>query len=158
MNAWLTLPARIESAAARFQAPLSDAFLLLLRLYVAKVFFQSGLTKLADFGSTVALFENEYRVPLLTPMLAAASGTAAELLLPALFALGLFTRPTALAFFVFNAVAVVSYPDISEAGIKDHWVWGAMIATVFMFGAGRASLDGLCARFATRRAAISVAA
>ncbi len=141
MNDWIDAPARFDAWMAERLLPLATAFLLGLRLYVAKVFLVSGLTKIADFESTVALFENEYRVPLLSPVLAAYSGTTAELVLPALLALGLLSRSTAFAFFIFNAVAVVSYPDISEAGIKDHILWGTMIATVFFFGAGKWSVD-----------------
>ena len=48
---------------------LSPLFLLGLRVYVANAFFKSGLTKIADFSSTVALFENEYKVPLISPTL-----------------------------------------------------------------------------------------
>ena len=120
---------------------ISPLFLLGLRVYVANVFFKSGLTKIQDFSSTVALFENEYKVPIISPTLAALSGTAAELILPALLVAGLASRPTALALFVFNIVAVVSYPDISESGIKDHVLWGTMILVVVFFGAGRLSID-----------------
>jgi putative oxidoreductase len=122
---------------------LAPLFQLALRFYVAYAFLLSGLTKIADFSSTVALFENEYHVPLLSPLLAAYMGTAAEFVLPALFALGLVSRPTAIAFFVFNAVAVLSYPDISPAGVKDHMVWGTMMLVILFFGAGRFSLDRL---------------
>ncbi len=120
---------------------LAPGFLLGLRLYVATVFFRSGLTKVQDFSSTIALFENEYRVPVLSPQLAAVSGTGTELLLPLLFALGIASRPVALVFFVFNAVAVVSYPDISEAGVKDHLLWGTMMLVVLFHGAGSLSVD-----------------
>lgn len=120
---------------------LAPGFLLALRLNVAMVFFKSGLTKIMDFSSTVALFENEYKVPVISPMLAALAGTGAELALPAFFVLGLLSRPTALAFFVFNIVACVSYPDISDAGIKDHTIWGLMMLVVLFFGPGRFSLD-----------------
>lgn len=120
---------------------LSPVFLLALRVYVANAFFKSGLTKIQDFSSTVALFESEYKVPVISPMLAAVSGTAAELILPALLVAGLASRPTALALFVFNIVAVVSYSDISEAGVKDHMLWGTMILVVAFFGAGRLSVD-----------------
>ena len=139
----------LADAFARGMDWLAPGFLLALRLYVAMVFFKSGLTKIMDFSSTVALFENEYKVPVISPMLAAASGTAAELVLPALFVLGLLSRPTALAFFVFNAVAVISYPDISDAGVKDHQLWGLMMLVVLFFGPGRFSLDRMFrARFA----------
>ena len=63
---------------------LSPLFLLALRVYVANAFFKSGLTKIQDFSSTVALFESEYKVPVISPMLAAVSSTAAEPILPAL--------------------------------------------------------------------------
>ncbi|MDZ7921393.1 DoxX family membrane protein [Rhodoferax sp.] len=49
---------------------------LLARLYVAQVFFLSGLTKLRDWDITLALFADEYHVPLLSPAVAAALGTA----------------------------------------------------------------------------------
>ncbi|MEO8384167.1 MAG: DoxX family protein [Betaproteobacteria bacterium] len=119
----------------------SPLFLLGLRVYVANVFFKSGLTKVQDFSSTVALFENEYKVPVVSPVLAAFSGTAAELILPALLVLGLASRPTALALFVFNIVAVVAYPDISESGVKDHMLWGTMILVIAFFGSGKLSID-----------------
>ena len=129
---------------------LSPLFLLGLRVYVANAFFKSGLTKIADFSSTVALFENEYKVPLISPTLAAVSGTAAELILPALLVIGLASRPVAVALFVFNFVAVISYPEVSEAGVKDHMLWGTMILVVAFFGAGRLSIDQwLASRFGT---------
>jgi putative oxidoreductase len=120
---------------------LSSIFQLLLRVYVANVFFKSGLTKIADFSSTIALFENEYKVPLLSPTLAAISGTATELALPVLLVLGIATRPTALALFIFNIVAVLSYPDISEVGVQDHKLWGLMLLVTLIHGPGRIALD-----------------
>lgn len=132
---------------------LAPGFLLGLRLYVAMVFFKSGLTKVQDFSSTIALFENEYKVPVLSPQLAAVSGTGTELLLPVLFALGIASRPVALVFCIFNAVAVISYPDISEAGVKDHLLWGTMMLVVLFHGAGRLSVDHLLGRRDERAAA-----
>ena len=99
---------------------LVPAFDLAIRLYVAKVFLLSGLTKIKSWQTTLDLFAYEYAVPVLSPKLAAYLGTAAELTLPVLLVLGLLSRPTALALFVFNYVAMISYPDISPAGIKDH--------------------------------------
>lgn len=131
---------------ARAMDRLAPGFLLALRLYVAMVFFKSGLTKIMDFSSTVALFENEYRVPVISPMVAAVAGTAAEFALPAFFVIGLLSRPTALAFFVFNLVACYSYPDVSDAGIKDHMLWGLMMLVVLFLGPGRFSLDRVIAQ------------
>ena len=125
-------------------APLFD---LGLRLYVANVFFKSGLVKIQSWESTLMLFEHEYAVPLLSPALAAWLGTAAELILPPLLALGLASRATAVALFVFNIVAVTSYPDISPAGVKDHVLWGFLLATTFFHGPGPLSLDRLARRW-----------
>jgi putative oxidoreductase len=129
-------------------APLFD---LAIRLYVADVFFRSGLVKLQTWDSTLMLFEYEYAVPLLSPALAAWLGTAAELILPPLLALGLAGRGTALALFVFNLVAVTSYPDISPAGVKDHVLWGFLLAATFFHGPGSLSLDRLLQRWWERR-------
>ena len=114
---------------------------LMIRLYVAKVFFMAGLTKIGSWDTTIALFENEYAVPLLPPELAAWMATAAELTLPVLLVLGLASRPAVLALFVLNVVAVISYPDISDAGIKDHVVWGLLMLVTFFHGPGALSGD-----------------
>jgi len=120
---------------------LSPLFDLAIRVSVAKVFFMSGLTKILSWDSTLSLFENEYAVPVLPPDVAAYLGTAAELVLPPLLVLGIGGRAVALAAFVFNLVAATSYPDISEAGIKDHILWGALLAVTFFHGPGKLSLD-----------------
>jgi len=138
--------ANLVSKAVRGIDFLSPLFDLAIRLYVAKVFFLSGLTKILSWDTTLSLFENEYRVPLLPPELAAYLGTAAELALPPLLALGIGGRAVALAAFVFNLVAATSYPDISEAGIKDHILWGALLAVTFFHGPGKLSLDHVIAR------------
>ena len=75
---------------------LQPAAALAARLYVGQVFFLAGLTKLRDWGTTVALFTDEYRVPWLSPALAAFLGTAGELVLPVLLVLGLGGRLGAL--------------------------------------------------------------
>jgi len=136
---------------ARLADWFTPAFDLAIRLYVAQVFFRSGLIKLQSWDSTLALFANEYAVPLLPPDIAAYLGTAAELCLPPLLALGFAGRLTALALFVFNIVAATSYPDISDAGIKDHILWGALLAVVFFHGPGKLSVDHLLSRFFARR-------
>jgi len=130
---------------------LTPLFDLAIRLYVAQVFIRSGLTKIQSWDSTVSLFTNEYAVPLLPPEIAAYLGTAAELCLPPLLALGLGGRWVALALFVFNIVAATSYPDISEAGIKDHILWGVLLAVVFFHGPGKLSIDYLLQRWYARR-------
>ena len=121
-----------------FISPLLD---IIIRIWVAKVFFQSGLVKIQSWESTLMLFEYEYQVPVLSPALAAWLATGTELMLPVLLFIGLLSRPTALVLFVFNIIAVVSYPDISAAGIKDHMLWGTMLAITVIHGPGKISLD-----------------
>jgi hypothetical protein len=50
-------------------------------------------------------------------------------------------RFAALALFAFNIVAVISYPDLSDAGLKDHMLWGALLLVTFFHGPGKWSLD-----------------
>jgi putative oxidoreductase len=116
-------------------------FDLAIRLWVANVFWKSGLTKIKSWDSTLMLFEYEYSVPLLPTNVAAFLATGAELLFPVLLLLGLASRFSALSLFILNCVAVISYPDISAAGIKDHILWGTMLAVIFFHGPGLLSAD-----------------
>ncbi|MBN2690757.1 MAG: DoxX family protein [Burkholderiaceae bacterium] len=116
--------------------------LLAARLYVAYVFFNSGLQSLRDWAGTVWLYENEFHVALLPPHVAAVVGTAGELLLPPLLALGLFGRFGALGLFVVNAVALLSYMyALQPPAIMFHFIWGILIAVVALWGPGKWSID-----------------
>jgi putative oxidoreductase len=113
---------------------------------VAQVFWLSGLTKLRDWDTTLFLFTDEYKVPLLPPAVAAVMGTGGELVLPVLLAVGLGGRFAALGLSVVNAVAVVSLTEIAPAALQQHILWGALLAGVAVYGPGKGSLDRwLCA-------------
>ena len=120
--------------------------LLAARLYVAQVFFLSGLTKLRDWDTPLALFADEYRVPLLPSAPAAWLGTGGELLLPLLLALGLAGRVGALGLFVVNAVAVIGLADIAPAALQQHQFWGSLLLGLLLWGPGRWSVDALTPR------------
>ncbi len=126
---------------AKFLNALQPVASLLARLYVAQVFFASGLTKLRDWDITLALFTDEYKVPLLSPQWAAVSGTAGEIALPALLVLGLGGRFAALGLSVVNVVAVWSLADIAPAALQQHLTWGVLLAGLAIFGCGKWSLD-----------------
>lgn len=117
-----------------------------LRLWVANVFWQSGLTKITSWDTTVALFTDEYHVPLLSPEVAAFLGTGVELIFPTLLALGLGGRLAALVLFGFNIIAVISYPDLNEVGVKDHLYWGMLLLIPLLYGPGKISFDHLLRR------------
>jgi putative oxidoreductase len=115
--------------------------ILALRFWVAMVFFKSGLTKIETWSTTLYLFEYEYSVPLLPPEVAAYMGTATELFFPVLLVLGVGGRFAALVLFVFNIIAVISFPDLNAAGLRDHQVWGIMLLVLLSQGPGKLSLD-----------------
>ena len=121
-----------------FLSPLLD---LGVRLYLANIFWKSGRNKRQSWDTTIAWVENEYQVPLLAPYAAAGLGTGAELVLPVLLAAGLAGRLAALSLVVFNVVAVISYPDLNEVGLKDHLYWGMLLLVLLFHGPGKLSLD-----------------
>ena len=119
---------------------------LALRLWVAWVFFKSGLTKVTGFppmvtDTTKFLFQYEYKVPFLPYEAAAYLGSYSELILPIFLALGLGGRWAAGALFVFNIIAVVSYPSLNAAGIAQHQLWGLILLYLFARGPGKLSVD-----------------
>src|SRR5258706_2510647 len=76
-SAELSLPqraARLYCSATQFIDRLQPLFALAVLIYIAKVFFFSVLTKLHDWNITLALFRNEYHVPVLPPAVAAVLG------------------------------------------------------------------------------------
>lgn len=115
--------------------------ILFVRLYVASIFFKSGLTKIRDWESTLMLFEYEYEVPLLSPVAAAWAGTISELVLPVLLAIGLFSRLSAVGLFVVNVIAVLSLVDISPAAMNEHILWGSLLVFVILLGGEKLSVD-----------------
>lgn len=129
---------RLVIRGLEFLSPLLD---LGIRLWVADVFWNSGLTKIASWDNTVLLFENEYSVPLLSPEVAAALGTFTELVFPVFLVLGLGGRFAAFVLFVFNYIAVISYPDLNAAGLKDHMYWGILLLVLLFHGPGKISVD-----------------
>ena len=156
MNFFLSL----HNLSTRFDSILSEwgwaAGGLVVRVFVATQFFKAGLVKINDWDSTLALFREEYTVPLLSPEIAAVLGAGGELLLPVLLTLGLFSRPAALGLFVVNAMAVLSYPQLLSfdcpAAINDHFYWGVLLLVVTLAGPGKVTLDAYLNRMHSRQA------
>ena len=119
-----------------------DVIALVARFGIAGVFWQSGRTKVEGWltvsDNTVALFADEYRVPLLPPDLAAHLAAYAEHLFPILLVLGLLTRASALALLGMTAVIeIFVYP----LAWPTHLVWAAALLYLAGRGAGRYSID-----------------
>ena len=118
-----------------------------LRFAVATVFWNSGMTKLADWNATLSLFTDEYQVPLLPPELAANLALAIEVTTPVLLVLGLLTRAAALLLLSMTAVIeVFVYPQAWPTHIQ----WAAMLLVLLCRGAGSFSLDALIQRIRAR--------
>ncbi len=123
---------------------------LVARLYIAKIFFYSGLNKFQDWDSTLYLFREEYQVPLLSPDVAAVMGTAGELGLAVLLGVGLVTRFAASGLFILNIVAVASYYDSlkdSPAAMQDHLEWGILLALLLTAQVQKLTLDHTLQRY-----------
>jgi len=149
---WITRTLARWDALAHGLNALQPLAALLARLYVAQVFFLSGLTKLRDWDITLALFADEYHVPLLSPALAAVLGTAGELVLPVLLVLGLAGRLAALGLSVVNGVAVLALAEIAPAALQQHVTWGVLLAALALYGCGPWSLGPVLRRWVVRGA------
>jgi putative oxidoreductase len=147
----MTLAARIDSwnaFAERLLGWLVSPLLLATRVYVAWQFLKSGWLKAMDWETTRFLFEEEYQVPLVPPVLAALGGTFGELVFPILLILGLLTRYAAAGLIAVNVVAVVAYAHVLlgegfEAALAQHYLWGSLLLVVLVFGPGRLAVDSL---------------
>ena len=104
------------------------------------VFFLSGLTKIADWDSALFLFSEEYKVPVLPPVLAAYMGTAVELGAPVLLVVGLGTRLAAIA--LIGMTMVIQFTYLSHI---DHLYWILLLSLIALRGPGALSLDALFA-------------
>jgi putative oxidoreductase len=129
--------------------PLS-VILLAIRIGVGAVFFRSGLLKLNSWQFTIQLFRDEYRVPLLDPVIAAQLATIVEVGVPPLLFAGLATRLATLPLLgMIVVIQVFVYPN----AWSDHLLWGAALALVLTRGPGRFSLDHWIAALTARRPA-----
>ena len=136
----LSLYGRLTAFAER-ALPL-DLLLLVQRLGIAAIFFQSGRTKVEGLftipQTTIDLFELEYALPLLSPKLAAYLAAGAEHLFPVLLVLGLFTRLSAAALLGMTMVIqLFVYPDAWPT----HLSWVGLMLPLIALGGGRVALD-----------------
>ena len=123
-----------------FLAPLVE---LGARVWLANIFWKSGLTKISSWDSTLTLFNYVYQVPAISPELAAWLSTGVELGGAALLAVGFGGRFAATALLILNIVAVISFPDLSAVGLKDHFYWGLLLLLFLVRGPGKLSIDYL---------------
>jgi putative oxidoreductase len=138
----------LGSALIRFaETWLAPVVFLAIRLWMAEIFFRSGLLKLQNLSGAVFLFTDVHPVPFLAPWLAAYLVTAIELVCPTLLALGLAARLAALPML---AMALVIQFVVGSADpafyLTEHYYWMFLLAVIITKGPGRLSLDHLLAR------------
>jgi putative oxidoreductase len=125
---------------AMFERIPHDLIALIARVAAGTVFLRSGLLKLEGWkeGNTLALFRDEYKLPIIPPEIAAYLATAAELALPPLLIAGLFTRFAAFALVLMTLVIqVFVYPNAFDT----HGVWAVCFLYLMKYGAGSLALD-----------------
>ncbi|WP_448192597.1 DoxX family protein [Azospirillum sp. sgz301742] len=132
----------VDAVTGRLSAWGAPVLQLGMRLWMAKVFFTSGLTKIQDWDTTVLLFADEYKVPLLPPEAAATLGTTFELGMPVLLAIGLFSRLAALPLLgmalVIQFVLGAANPSYDSV---EHFYWMFLLLAIVVHGPGSLSLD-----------------
>jgi putative oxidoreductase len=120
---------------------------LLFRLAIAGVFLRAGLGKIASWESTVALFREEYRVPLLPPEVAAVASSSVELGCSALLLVGLATRVATLPMLgMITTIQLFVYPQ----AWPEHLVWMSILVFLLTRGGGTLSLDHAIGALAAR--------
>src|ERR1700726_4299268 len=98
------------------------------------------MAKLANWDTTIALFADEYQVPLLPPEVAAYMAASIELTTPVLLVLGLFTRVAALVLLgMTTVIEIFVYPQAWPTHIQ----WAAMLLILLCRGPGKLSIDQL---------------
>jgi putative oxidoreductase len=129
--------AALTAALGRFPLSIHQ---VLFRLAIAGVFLKAGLTKVASWESTVALFREEYRVPLLSPDVAAALASSVELGCSTLLLLGLASRLATLPLLgMLLTIQLFVYPQ----AWPEHLTWASILLFLLTRGPGAVSLDRL---------------
>jgi len=129
--------ASIADALGRFPLAIHQ---LLFRLAIAGVFLRAGLMKVASWDTTVALFRDEYKVPVLSPELAATMAASVEIGCSVLLVVGLASRLATLPMLgMLLTIQLFVYPS----AWPEHLVWGSILLFLLTRGAGAVSVDRL---------------
>jgi putative oxidoreductase len=124
---------------ARFAAwPFID---LGIRLWLAQIFFVSGVLKVTNWHTALDLAATEYPVSWMDPVAAAYTGAAIEVICPVFLALGLMTRYAALPMLILSLVIQFSYRSFDS-----QLFWACLFGWYAVQGAGPLSLDRILRR------------
>lgn len=121
------------------------------RIGLARVFGASAEAHLANWQTTLYLFDNTYNLPLLPPHFAAMMTVVIEVSAPFLLLLGFATRLTALVLLgMTTVIEVFVFPQAWPTHIQ----WGVMLLVLLRWGPGPLALDALVVRFTARKQAV----
>src|ERR1043165_2511740 len=119
-----------------------------MRIGVGMVFFNAGLLKYKSFEFAVKLFEDEYKVPILAPAVAARMAMINELTTSTMLFLGLATRLVTLPLLgMMSVIQIFVYPS----AWPDHVLWGSTLIFLLTRGSGPFSIDYLIDRWYRKR-------
>jgi uncharacterized membrane protein YphA (DoxX/SURF4 family) len=120
---------------------IQSSILLFLRIYIFSIFWASGLTKIADWTTTVILFQNEYKVPIIAPHIAAFISTFFELTMSVAVLIGLGARLAALP--LIGMTLTIQYTYLNH---HQHFEWVIVLLVILLCGAGKFSWDSFIRR------------
>jgi len=132
----MTIILRIYNQALRVLNTLSPVMIFIVRVWIARVFWASGILAISDWNNTLYLFTNEFPVPLLPPLAAAVIATFFEIVCPVLLTIGLASRLATLPLLAITAVINFTYDNNPE-----HYYWAILLGSVLCFGPGKYSVD-----------------
>ena len=110
----------------RYVKPL---FALFVRLWIARIFWYSGMAKISDWNSTLELFKNEYKVPDISPIFAAYLSAGFELVCSALLVIGFMSRLAVLPLIAMSLVIHSTY----DASVEPLY-WAILLGVIFCYG------------------------
>jgi putative oxidoreductase len=114
----------------------SALFMLFIRIWMAQIFWYSGLTKISNWPATIYLFQYEYKVPELPVEFAAISATTIELVCPVLITIGFMTRLSAIPMLIMAIVIETTFLKLTE-----QIYWMILLGMIIIQGPGKLSLD-----------------
>jgi len=145
----------VEGAISLFERIPNTLIAFIARFSIAAVFWNSGQTKIQGFvanlvtgeftlgwpslsDSALALFQDEYKLPLIPPELAAPMAALGEHLFPFLLLIGLGTRFSALSLL---GMTLVIQLFVYPGAYATHGTWAAVLLYLIARGPGMLSVD-----------------
>jgi putative oxidoreductase len=112
-----------------------------IRIWLAQIFFVSGVLKVTNWHTALDLAATEYPVSWMDPVTAAYVGAAIEVICPVFLAVGLLTRYAAVPMLILSLVIQFSYRSFDS-----QIFWACLFGWYVVQGAGPLSLDRVLRR------------